>query len=82
MELHTVPMCRFRRLCKLDSGFQGCRLSTSIVLVCAVLASLAAGVLIAYGICVAMFALFDSHVRQIAPRPASQVAVTNPVTEN
>jgi hypothetical protein len=45
-------------------------LSSSVVLVCAVLASLAAGVLLAYGICQAMFALFHSHARKIASRPA------------
>jgi len=49
-------------------------LSSSIVLVCAVLASLAAGVLLAYGICQAMFALFHSHARKIA-RTASRPAI-------
>ena len=39
---------------------------TSIVLVCAVLASLAVGVLLAYGICMAMFGAFQMHVRQVA----------------
>jgi hypothetical protein len=38
----------------------------SIVLVCAVLASLAVGVLVAYGICIAMFGAFQMHVRQLA----------------
>jgi hypothetical protein len=38
----------------------------SIVLVCAVLASLVAGVLVAYGICIAMFRAFQMHVRQLA----------------
>jgi len=47
--------------------------SASIVLICAVLASLAAGVLAAYGVCQAMFFLFSSHARQTAqsqPKPA------------
>jgi uncharacterized protein (DUF2062 family) len=39
---------------------------TSIVLVCAVLASLAVGVLVAYGVCLAMFRVFQIHVRQVA----------------
>jgi hypothetical protein len=42
------------------------RVVTSIVLVCAVLASLAVGVLVAYGICIVMFELFQMHVRQVA----------------
>ncbi len=41
-------------------------MSSSIVLVCAVLASLAAGVLLAYGVCQAMFALFHTHARKVA----------------
>jgi len=45
--------------------------TSSIVLVCAVLASLAVGVLVAYGICMAMFLAFRMHVRQVA---ASNVA--------
>jgi len=56
-----------------SSSSRGAVLSSSIVLVCAVLASLAAGVLLAYGICQAMFALFHSHARKVAessPRPA------------
>jgi len=47
---------------------------TSIVLICAVLASMAAGVLIAYGICRAMFALFRIHARQVAVRAAGGVS--------
>lgn len=39
--------------------------STSVVLICAVLASLAVGVLVAYGICLAMFQMFRVHARQI-----------------
>ena len=40
-------------------------MSGSIVLVVAVFASLALGVLAAYGICQAMFALFQMHVRTL-----------------
>jgi hypothetical protein len=49
------------------------QLSDSIVLVCAVFASLASGVLVAYGLCQAMFGLFRIHARQvrIASAPSS-----------
>jgi uncharacterized protein (DUF2062 family) len=43
----------------------------SIMLVCAVLASLAAGVLVAYGVCVGMFAMF----RPRRPVVAEQVVL-------
>jgi len=46
-----------------------------IVLVCIGLAALAAGVLVAYGTCVAMFAAFRMHARQVAvTKPAASVA--------
>jgi uncharacterized membrane protein SpoIIM required for sporulation len=47
---------------------------TSIVLVCAVLAAMAAGVLIAYGVCHAMFALFRIHARQVGRSSADVVS--------
>lgn len=52
---------------------------TTVVLLCAVLASLAGGVLLAYGLCDAMFALFRIHSIQaaqqrIAAREAQQLA--------
>jgi hypothetical protein len=40
--------------------------NSSIVLVSAVLASLAMGVLSAYGICVTMFRIFRMHATQVA----------------
>jgi len=49
--------------------------SDSVTLVCAVLASLASGVLLAYGVCLAVFALFRMHVLR-SPAP-SQVRVTS-----
>jgi hypothetical protein len=49
---------------------------TSIVLVCAVLASLAVGVLVAYGVCIAMFGAFRMHVRQVAAGNESRRVVT------
>ena len=42
---------------------------SSIVLICAVLASLAVGVLIAHAVCVALFAMFRNHARQVAAAP-------------
>ena len=48
---------------------------TSIVLVCAVLASLAVGVLAAYGVCIAMFRVFQIHVRQVAAGNRSRSVV-------
>jgi hypothetical protein len=54
--------------------------SISIVLVCAVLASLAAGVLLAYALCHTMFALFRIHARQVAVR-SSDVVVTPQIAE-
>ncbi len=48
---------------------------TSIMLVCAVLASLAIGVLVAYGVCQAMFKVFRMHVRQVAAEDRSRSVV-------
>jgi predicted phage tail protein len=47
--------------------------TSSIVLMCAVLASLAVGVLVAYGVCMAMFGVFQMHVRQVAANGARRV---------
>jgi hypothetical protein len=47
-------------------------LNSSIVLACAVLASLAVGVLLAYGVCMAMFGMFKMHVRQVAAENQSR----------
>lgn len=52
-------------------------MNSSIVLISAVLASLASGVLVAYGICIAMFAVFRMHVQQVAAGSAARsVAVS------
>lgn len=48
---------------------------TSIVLVCAVLASLAVGVLVAYGVCIATFRAFQVHVQQVAEENRSRSVV-------
>jgi uncharacterized protein (DUF2062 family) len=47
----------------------------SIMLVCAVLASLAVGVLVAYGICIGMFRIFKMHAQQVAAERRSQTVV-------
>jgi uncharacterized protein (DUF2062 family) len=44
----------------------------SVMLVCAVLASLAAGVLVAYGVCVGLFAMFRTR-RTEAVEPGVRV---------
>ncbi len=52
-------------------------MSDSVVLVCAVLASLASGVLVAYGVCVAVFGVFRMTAKQAAVKqemPARQPA--------
>jgi hypothetical protein len=51
--------------------------TSSIVLVCAVLASLAVGVLVAYGVCMTMFATFRMHVRQVAAGNDSRPVVAS-----
>lgn len=51
------------------------------MLVCAVLASLAAGVLVAYGVCVGMFGLFRMRTRQAAVEAPVRVASGAKVVE-
>jgi hypothetical protein len=56
--------------------------NSSIVLISAVLASLAAGVLTAYGICVSMFRIFRMHAKQVAAeRHARSVVSATQVVE-
>ncbi|WP_260703870.1 hypothetical protein [Edaphobacter flagellatus] len=47
----------------------------SIVLVSAVLSSLAVGVLGAYGICVSMFRIFRIHAKQVAAERQARAAM-------
>lgn len=59
---------------------------SSLMLICAVLASLASGVLIAYGLCLGMFRLFRVHSIQaaqqrIAVREAQTLQVEPMVTQ-
>jgi hypothetical protein len=46
-----------------------------IVLICAVLASLAGGVILAYAVCVSLFTAFRLHSRNVASSAARQTAV-------
>ncbi|WP_047487001.1 hypothetical protein [Terriglobus sp. TAA 43] len=45
---------------------------TTLMLVCAVLASLSFGVLLAYGLCVGMFHVFKIHSIQVAQQRIAQ----------
>jgi len=56
-------------------------LSDSVMLVCAVLASLAFGVLVAYGVCLAMLGVFRMHARQVAVKSPVRVSSSTTVVE-
>jgi predicted phage tail protein len=56
--------------------------NSSIVLISAVLASLAVGVLVAYGVCMAMFGVFRMHARQVAAGSARRVAARTHVVRS
>ena len=56
-------------------------MSDSVVLVCAVFASLASGVLLAYGVCQAIFALFRMSTRQSPAPSQARVARSASVVE-
>ena len=56
-------------------------MSDSVVLVCAVLASLASGVLLAYGVCQAVFALFRMHTCQVPALSQARVAASASIVE-
>jgi hypothetical protein len=56
-------------------------LGDSIMLVCAVLASLAAGILVAYGVCLAFFSFFRMHTLQVAVKPELPVGQAAGVVE-
>jgi hypothetical protein len=49
------------------------------MLVCAVLAALAAGVLVAYGVCLGMFGLFRMHTKQVVKAPVRVASGAKPV---
>ena len=52
-----------------------------VMLVCAVLASLTAGVLVAYGVCLGMFGVFRMHARQVAVKAPVRVGDSASVVE-
>ena len=56
-------------------------MSDSVVLVCAVLGSLASGVMAAYGVCIVMFGLFRMHARQGAVESVVRVTGSASVVE-
>jgi uncharacterized protein (DUF2062 family) len=73
-------------LCEAGAQIQQIRvedvqLIDSLMLVCAVLASLASGVLVAYGVCLTMFGIFRIHARQVAEKPAARVAGSTSIVE-
>jgi predicted phage tail protein len=55
--------------------------NSSIVLIAAVLASLAVGVLAAYGVCLAMFGVLRIHARQVAAGSARRTRSTAQVAQ-
>jgi uncharacterized protein (DUF2062 family) len=55
--------------------------SDSVVLVCAVFASLASGVLLAYGVCQAVFVLFRMSTRQSPAPKQARVAASASIVE-
>jgi len=56
--------------------------NSSIMLACAVLASLGLGVLVAYGVCIAMFGIFQMHARQVAGNVARRVGASAQVVKS
>ena len=47
-----------------------------MMLVCAVLGALAAGVMVAYGVCLGFFAMFRMRAQQLVKEPVAQVRGT------
>lgn len=56
-------------------------MSDSVMLVCAVFASLAVGVTLAHGVCLAMFGVFRMHARQVAAERVVPLSGTASVVE-
>ena len=52
------------------------------MLICAVLASLGVGVLVAFGVCVGMFEVFRIHARQVATEKIAGDVVTAQVAKS
>jgi hypothetical protein len=51
-------------------------LITTLLLTCAILTSLALGVLLAYSVCLGLFRLFHAHAVSVAQRRAPAVTAT------
>ena len=49
---------------------------TTLLLICAILTSLALGVLLAYSVCLGLFRLFHAHAVSVAQRRAPAVTAT------
>jgi predicted phage tail protein len=56
--------------------------NSSIMLACAVLASLGLGVLVAYGVCIAMFGVFQMHAQKVAGNVARRVSASAQVVKS
>ncbi|MDP9052228.1 MAG: hypothetical protein M3O31_16140 [Acidobacteriota bacterium] len=52
-----------------------------LMLLCAVLGSLAAGVLAAYGVCVGLFGLLRTHAQQAPVKQVARVPAAAPIAE-
>jgi len=71
----SVTLGRATPIVKVQAKFAGVFwVSDSIVLVCAVLASLAAGVLVAYAVCQMVFGLMRMRARQAAETSRERTA--------
>ena len=57
--------------------FLGVFVTSSIMMIAAVLLAMASGVLFAYGLCVAMFGMFRIHARQVAGSSARRVTTSS-----
>ena len=57
-------------------------MNSSIMLACAVLASLGLGVLVAYGVCIAMFGVFQMHAQKVAGSVARRVSASAQVVKS
>jgi hypothetical protein len=77
MKLISLTMSRLSR--RTQPSVEDLPLIDLLMLLCAVLASLAAGVLAAYGVCVSLFGLFRTHARQAPVKDAVRTAAPSPV---
>lgn len=73
----TFDLCVFETPASVEEFL----LTDLLMLICAVLASLAAGVLAAYGVCVGLFGLFRTHARQAPVKQIVRVASSATIAE-